>query len=700
MRKLNKILRSTSYIPFIFFLVSIISVNNPLIADDVEINIQKISSSPKIDGFLEESFWGNLMLSKDFVQYDPYNGKPPSEKTFVYLAYDEENLYVAFNCLDSQAEKIKGDLTPREKFWANDYICVTIDTFFDKRNYYSFILNPRGVQKDQPGDYVWKSGAVINEDGWSAEFKIPFKSIRFPTGGTKPWGINFERYIFRLKETSYLTQVGREDVFLEKSAVLNGLEGIKGGMNIEFFPYSGYRNSISGDEKDSKFAVGLDAKYSLTSNLNLDVTVSPDFSEVESDPYFYQLTPYEVWIREKRLFFQEAGNYFSYDIFYTKRITNPKFAFKLTGKEKGYTIGLLGALNKAEDTNEYLGVFNIKKDIFSLSSVSFAYSGYKTPDFTNQNAELELYLKFSKKTSLGLESIFTFNSDKENRKNGAYNISFDYWPDEGLLFYGYFQRIDKNYRPRAGYFYGATDIQVWRFFPGYAKRINKYGIKKIRYNLDYRLNQDSSGQNLGYQFEPLFLYITSMKEHYFVVRYIMGKKRVQIYGEEGLEWTGDFFKDNTVVTVIGYEGSRFYSFSGSLWFNLGPVYNSEFTEAYDGKSFELWGEFELKPTSFLNFTLNLSYNKQNVRATGEEVFEGILTTANIRYQISRHVFLSSYIQHDNHYKRLNLDVLLGIELGMGNLISLSYKGFYPFEGSPYENSARSFVIKASYLIRI
>lgn len=199
---------------------------------------------------------------------------------------------------------------------------------------------------------------------------------------------------------------------------------------------------------------------------------------------------------------------------------------------------------------------------------------------------------------------------------------------------------------------------------------------------------------------PLSLYITSMKEHYFVVRYIMGKNRVQIYGEGGLEWTGDFFKDNTVVTVIGYEGSRFYSFSGSLWFNLGPVYNSEFTEAYDGKYFELWGEFELKPTSFLNFTLTSSYTKQNIRATGEEVFEGILTTANIRYQISRHVFLTSYIQHDNHYKRLNLDLLLGIELGMGNVISLSYKGFFPFEGSPYENSARSFVIKASYLIRI
>ncbi len=91
-------------------------------ADSVEINIQKVSSSPKIDGFLEESFWENLTPFKDFVQYDPYNGKPPSEETFVYLAYDEDNLYIAFNCLDSQAKKIKGDLTPGEKGNRNSYL--------------------------------------------------------------------------------------------------------------------------------------------------------------------------------------------------------------------------------------------------------------------------------------------------------------------------------------------------------------------------------------------------------------------------------------------------------------------------------------------------------------------------------------------------------------------------------------------------
>jgi opacity protein-like surface antigen len=514
---------------FLCFIVLFISSGILVLGNDLQIRIQKVSSSPKIDGFIEESFWGEITPLKDFVQFDPYNGKPPSEETFIYLAYDEDNLYVAFNCLDSQPGKIKGDLTPREKYGVNtnDDVRVILDTYYDKRNEYDFHVNSKGVQFDLPGDYVWESGAKVNEDGWSAELKIPFKSIRFPTGSSKPWGVNFARYIFRLKEKSYLTHVGRDDVKLEKSALLYGLRGIKGGKSVEFFPYSGYRNSVSGDEKDSKFAVGLDAKYSITSNLNLDLTASPDFSEVESDPFFYQLTPYEVHIGEKRPFFQEAEKYFVEELFYTKRITNPKFAFKLTGKERGYTIGLLGALNKAEDTNEYLGAFNMKKDIFSLSSVSFVYSGYKTPGFTNQNAGMNLNLRFSKKTEMYFHSYFTFNSDMEKRENGHYFLRFTHYPDEGLNFWVALRRIEKKYRPRAGYWGWETDFQFWTIMPGYAKRINKYGIKKISFDMDIVPFYDISGKSLGYTFVPFRIWINSLKEHYFHLSYRIGKQKVQ-----------------------------------------------------------------------------------------------------------------------------------------------------------------------------
>jgi hypothetical protein len=682
-------------------LVALSSFSTPLLGEEVRIDIQKVSSSPKIDGYIEESFWGNLTPLKDFVQFDPYNGKACSEETMVYLAYDEDNLYFAFNCLDSQPGKIKGDLTPRGKFGlnSNDDVRIILDTYYDKRNEYVFIVNSKGVQWDSPGDYVWKSGATVNDGGWSAELKIPFKSIRFPAGSSKPWGVNFARYIFRLKEKSYLTHVGRDDVKLEKSAVLYGLKGINGGKSIELFPYSGYRDSVSGDEKDSKLAAGLDAKYSLTSNINLDVTVSPDFSEVESDPFFYQLDPYEYYIREKRPFFQEADEYLGSELFYTRRISNPKFAFKLTGKERGYTIGILGALNRPEDDDQYLGVVRVKKDIFKLSSLTVTYSGYKTPDFGNNNAAVQLNLRFSKKTSLNLSSKLAYNSDIEKRQNGHHWLQFDYYPDEGFNFFTALRRMEKNYRPRAGY-HPRRDWQFWRLVPGYSKRINKYGIKKIDYNWHLVFNQDSSGHNLGYYFSPFQVEVTSIKNHWLGMSAEFGKTRAQVEIDDNLEWTQNFFKTVDMLLVAGYDGSRFYSLELVAWYSTQPVYNDEFTEAYDGKSLYLVADFGLKPTSFFNFTMNLEYTRQNIKATGEKLFEGVLTTANIHYQITRQVFMSSYIQHDSRFKRVNLDLLLGIELGMANMISFSLKRFYPLEGSPYEDKARSFVIKASYLVRI
>jgi len=151
--------------------------------------------------------------------------------------------------------------------------------------------------------------------------------------------------------------------------------------------------------------------------------------------------------------------------------------------------------------------------------------------------------------------------------------------------------------------------------------------------------------------------------------------------------------------VAAYEGSRFYSFELNAWYSIRPVYNDEFTEAYDGKDLFLSANFGLKPTSFFNFTMNVGYTKQSIKATGEKLFEGILTTTNIHYQITKQVFLSSYVQHDSRFKRVNLDLMLGIELGMANMISFSYKRFYPLEGSSFEDKASSFVIKASYLFR-
>ncbi len=167
------------------------------------------------------------------------------------MSYDADNLYVAFKCDDRESEKIAASLTPREQFNSNDYVTLVLDTFNDQQTSYSFTVNPKGVQKDEPGDYLSTSSAHITTDGWQAELKIPFKSIRFSKDEKQIWGITFKRYIFRLKETDYFTRVGRDDIFLDKSAALKGLHRIQGGKNLEFFP-TGVSATLSREMNRSK----------------------------------------------------------------------------------------------------------------------------------------------------------------------------------------------------------------------------------------------------------------------------------------------------------------------------------------------------------------------------------------------------------------------------------------------------------------
>ncbi|MCP5105085.1 MAG: carbohydrate binding family 9 domain-containing protein, partial [bacterium] len=214
----------------------------------------------------------------------PNNGEKPTFKTEAYSFYDKKNIYFAFRCFDDEPAKISADITPFGEYENNDEIKVYIDTFLDKRTYKEFAVNPRGVKDGEKT--VWDAAARITGHGWDVEIKIPFKSLRFPVKDIQQWSVNFRRDIFRLNETSYWTKFERDrrNTFGDTFGKLEGIRKIKGGKNIEVFPYAGYRNSVSGDEKDDKFAYGLDLKYGITSNLTLDFTSSPDYSEVESDP--------------------------------------------------------------------------------------------------------------------------------------------------------------------------------------------------------------------------------------------------------------------------------------------------------------------------------------------------------------------------------------------------------------------------------
>ena len=356
----------------------------------------------KIDGLLSETLWQSTGYS-DFVQTDPQDGAAPSEKTTVWLAFDKEALYVAARLYDSEPDKIVKQLSRRDDYSDSDWFRFAVDPYFDKRSGYRFSVNPAGSimdsvlfndsWSDDNWDGVWESAARIDDRGWCVEMKIPFDQLRFQKKESYTWGINFHRIIKRKNEQIVYAWVAKEDSgYVSRFAALTGINDIDPGRHLEFLPYMVGRAAFSPREEGNPFATGkdylvnggLDLKYGLKSNLTLDITVNPDFGQVEVDPAVINLTAFETYYEEKRPFFIEGDKIFSFgeggatsiynlnwgspSFFYSRRIGRqpraevtsdghvdyPEYttilgAVKLTGKiGKGWNIGLLNAVTARE----------------------------------------------------------------------------------------------------------------------------------------------------------------------------------------------------------------------------------------------------------------------------------------------------------------------------------------------------------------
>jgi hypothetical protein len=286
-----------------------------------------------IDGKLQESVWQEPG-TRGFTQREPREGEPATEETEVWIAYDDNALYIATRMYDSRPDSIIGRLARRDENTESDKIVVSIDAAFDKRTAYYFGVNPAGAIEDgtlfndsQLGswDGVWDVAVHTDELGWTAEFRIPYSQLRFARHDRYVWGIEFNRRIQRKHEESFLVLHPRNDqVRVSRFSELHGIEGIEPPARIELMPYAVSTakflekppphpfNANRSDPfvwgRDYALRVGGDAKIGLSGDRTLDITLNPDFAQVEVDPAVVNLTAYEVRFDEKRPFFVEGSN--------------------------------------------------------------------------------------------------------------------------------------------------------------------------------------------------------------------------------------------------------------------------------------------------------------------------------------------------------------------------------------------------------
>jgi hypothetical protein len=357
-------------------------------------------AAPTLDGRLDDPVWRNVVPLTGFVQVDPNEGEPGTERTEAWVAYTTHALYVAVRAWDSDPSGIRARLTRRDQDSPSDWIAIGIDSYHDRRTAFAFFVNPAGVKRDMylfndtdtddSWDAVWNVAVHRDEQGWTAEFEIPFSQLRFPAGDEHTFGFQVVRTINRKNEEQHWrlmpkTETGRVSRFGE----LGGIRGVRPSRRVELLPYAVARQDVNPAEAGNPFAtgrergmrVGGDLNLGLTSNLTLNATVNPDFGQVEADPAVVNLSAFETFFPERRPFFSEGLDAFRFNLgigdgdnssntlFYTRRIgrapqgaadprggyadaveaTTIYTAAKVSGKTpSGWTLGLLGAATAEE----------------------------------------------------------------------------------------------------------------------------------------------------------------------------------------------------------------------------------------------------------------------------------------------------------------------------------------------------------------
>jgi len=357
-------------------------------------------NAPRIDGRLDDPAWQTAPVFGDFVQKDPNQGEPATQPTEFRVVYTDDAIFIGVRAFDPDPEEIRAQLTRRDQDSPSDWIIVAIDSYHDRRTGFAFFVNPEGVKRDvylfndgesdESWDAVWDVATTTDDQGWVAEFRIPFSQLRFPAASQHTWGFNVVRVVNRTAEEDHWRLMPKgESSIVSRFGDLVGLQNISPPRRVEVMPYAAASSAFTPEEAGNPFAtgsdyagrVGADLNIGVTSNLTLSATINPDFGQVEADPAVVNLSAFETFYPEKRPFFNEGVDIFSFPIllgdgdganeqlFYSRRIgrapqgsADPRGGYaesigqttilgaaKLSGKTpSGWTVGLLNAVTAEE----------------------------------------------------------------------------------------------------------------------------------------------------------------------------------------------------------------------------------------------------------------------------------------------------------------------------------------------------------------
>ena len=322
--------------------VALLSVAGALEAQSIQA-IRMDGPAPRVDGRLVEPVWRSAPAITNLTQREPDEGSPAIENTEVRFAYDDDALYVGARMFSNDPRAIRALVTRRDREGSSEQIAISLDTYRDRRTAYTFVVTAAGVRidyyhtSDSEGDTdsdwnpVWEAATDIDSLGWTAEIRIPFAQLRFSRRDVQEWGVNVVREVPVRNEVSYWALVRRTETgWSSRMGALTGLRGIGASRRVELLPYVAADSRIAAVQDTANpfqhayanaVRAGGDLKVGLGPNLTLDVTLNPDFGQVEGDPAVVNLSAYEIFFEERRPFFLEGSDLLGQrGLFYSRRI--------------------------------------------------------------------------------------------------------------------------------------------------------------------------------------------------------------------------------------------------------------------------------------------------------------------------------------------------------------------------------------------
>jgi hypothetical protein len=526
----------------------------------VTVRATRIQEPPRIDGVLDEDIYRSLPPITGFIQQEPDEGQLATEPTLVWILFDGRQFYIGARCRDSQPERTIATDMRRDgrNVSQNDNISIVLDTFHDRRNGYEFLLNSIGGvwdtqitdERDANRDWntVWTARSHRDDEGWSIELAIPFRSLRYRGSGPQVWGINIRRNVRWKNELSYLSAVPRQYgargiLRLSQAATLVGLEAPPPSLNLDVKPYllastreDRALDPLSEDRYDGD--AGFDLKYGITPSLTADFTYRTDFAQVEDDDQQVNLTRFNLLFPEKRDFFLEGQGMYAFGgastspptggatsapvntpvLFFSRRIGLSgsraipiEAGARLTGKAGRYSVGLLDI--QTDDSPEAgafgtnFGVVRLKRDILRRSYIGligtrrspstgvFTSGGPATADGHNLVLGVDASLSFYESVNIvgyyaGTRTPGLHDDDR------SYRLRFDYDAD---LFGVQVEQlaVGRNFNPEVGFLRRTDFIESLAQLRISRRPQSLRAVRKISYEaaLDYITNGERRLEN-------------------------------------------------------------------------------------------------------------------------------------------------------------------------------------------------------------